>query len=141
MMLERRAFVKAAAWSVPVIAAAVALPAAAASGEPQQGCIEFTHTRPHLGDKSGTLYCTIGVKETCGATVGPITLNVTVDGRTWSKVIDLIPAYGEAGPITCSFDGIPADVPLEVVFQAFEGIGDRLYIEAVKPWQKSGAWW
>lgn len=35
-MLDRRTFVKAAAWSAPVIAAAVALPHAAASAAPRR---------------------------------------------------------------------------------------------------------
>lgn len=131
--MDRRTFVKGAAWSVPVMAAAVAVPMAAASGQPsEKPCFRFTHTRPHEGTVKGNMYYTLGVLETCGKNLGPVTVSVSALGQTQFHTIDLIPGWREAGPITGYFENVPGKTNIEVIFTATAGTQT---ITEVKTWR------
>lgn len=88
--MERRTVLKASAWAVPVIAAAVAVPAQAASGH--AGCVVLTNKTAGVGGKPNTLFVNYKVKHTEGpGATGPVTVIVTAtrDGvRVFSEQRD-----------------------------------------------------
>lgn len=92
--MDRRTVLKGAAWSVPVIAAAVAVPLAAASTSPQQ--VVLTNKTAGIGGKPNTIYVNYKVKATSGpGSTGLVTVVVTgardgatifTDTRTWPSL-------------------------------------------------------
>lgn len=115
--MERRQVLKAGVWAVPVIAAAVAVPAQAASGH--VGCVVLTNKTAGVGGKPNTLFVNYKVKHTEGpGAAGPVTVLVTAtrDGvqvfseqRDWASLAGWgvteyvaveIPGLSKGSPVT-----------------------------------------
>lgn len=110
--ITRRTIVKGAAWSIPVIAAAVAAPLAAASTAPQ-ACLRFIGT--NFTKKS----LKVKLKNDCTATAKNVVLAVsyTSNGTPISEVVPLGDiAPGQPWPLDHfrEYD-IPADVTTVVI--------------------------
>lgn len=108
-MIPRRTVIKGAAWSVPVVAAAVALPLAAASEAPT-ACLRFIGTPPQI-QADGTLKTK--VQNQCKATARNVVLTVsyTSNGTPMNEsfpIGDL--RHGQPGPLDHYRTHIPADV-------------------------------
>lgn len=91
--IERRAIVKGAAWSLPVIAAAVAVPASTASTPVTGGsCLRFIGT--NLTGKS----LKVKVQNQCEVTARNVVLTIAIDGSDQVRFIPLgdIPPHGHA---------------------------------------------
>ncbi|MEV5051547.1 hypothetical protein [Arthrobacter sp. LAR12-1-1.1] len=86
---DRRSVVKGAAWSVPVIAAAIAAPAASASArnasagfDGLSGAVSFAPTDPKSKAKPGTGPTGFTITNYAGAIAGPISGTVTIQPAT-----------------------------------------------------------
>lgn len=115
--MERRQVLKAAVWAVPVLGAAVAVPAQAASGH--AGCVVLTNKTAGVGGKPNTLFVNYKVKHTEGpGATGAVTVLVTAtrDGvqvfseqRDWASLAGWgvteyvaveIPGLSKGSPVT-----------------------------------------
>lgn len=93
--ISRRAVVKSAAWSIPVIAAAVAMPLTAASETPTNetgACLRFIGT--NVTKKS----VKVKVQNQCGTTARGVVLTIGTDAPSGVLVVPLgdIPPHGHA---------------------------------------------
>jgi hypothetical protein len=87
--LSRRGVLLGAAWSAPVIAAAIASPAASASGESSPGTISF--------DSASYMTTSLSVQM-------PITGSVSAISGTWPATIALLPSAGFGSPRTVAVE-------------------------------------
>lgn len=91
--IERRRIVKGAAWAVPVIAAAVAVPASTASTPETGACLRFIGT--NVTKKS----VKVKVQNQCAATARNVVLTIGIDdtpGRVIVVPLGDIPPHGHA---------------------------------------------
>lgn len=116
--MDRRTVLRGAAWSVPVIAAAVSVPLAAASTNPQQ--VVLTNKTAGIGGKPNTVFVNYKAKATEGpASTGPVTIVVTgtrdgqtvfEDTRTWP----MLAGWGVTEYVGLEFPGISKGSPVTV---------------------------
>lgn len=119
MSVSRRT-VLGAAWAVPVVAVAVAVPAAAAS---EVACIEFTNTSAYEGAQALTAYVNTAVKNTGGTATVPVVLTIEVMGKPASRKqfnLGSLAAWGVSQQIRAEFPGLDAGT-YTVVFTATTG--------------------
>lgn len=118
--MTRRTLVKSAAWSVPVIAAAVAMPLAAASTVPEtKNRIRFTNATATVGKEPNTVYVNTKVQVIDGPdAVQSVTLIVALGGRTFHKVWALVPGWGSTEQVYFEFPDVPKGEPVTVTFYA-----------------------
>jgi len=84
--ISRRRVIKGAAWSLPVIAAAVAAPLAAASSTPSDGCLRFIGT--NFTKKS----LKFKVQNQCETPVTSVEVLITWDGGSLAVPLgDIVP--------------------------------------------------
>lgn len=122
----RRSIVKAAAWSAPVIAMAVATPLAAASTvpatpAPAKNRLRLTNATATVGKKPNTIYANTTVQVIDGpASVENVVLVVSLSrgGSSIQKVWALIGGWGHSGRVDMEFPGIPKGEPVDVTFSA-----------------------
>lgn len=121
---SRRDLVKGAAWSVPVIAAAIATPLAAAS-EPSGGAdrIRFTNLTATVGKKPNTIYANTKVQVIDGpAPVTAVSLTITLRQGdlvfTHTQETSHLPGWGGTPIFRIEQDGFDKSQPIEVFFAA-----------------------
>lgn len=111
-MTDRRAFLKTAAWSVPVIAAAVAVPLAAASILPTRDRLVF-NTAGSWDENPNGERARIGVVVAAMDTTGPdavglVTLSITIEheggSETKTHVGNIVRGWGATKDWTEHFD-------------------------------------
>lgn len=140
--MERRAFIRAAAWAVPTVALAVAVPAASASGpEPvKSDRIDFTNKTATVGKKKNTIYGNTKVKVLDGP--GPVQnllVAITVDGVVvYEKVFATVGGWDNTGIINFEYEVEPGLEPIEVEFYA--SALDVQYIHGTVTVARPG-WW
>lgn len=91
--IERRRIVKGAAWALPVIVAAVAVPASTASTPETGACLRFIGT--NVTKKS----VKVKVQNQCGTTARNVVLTIGIDdaaGRSIVIPLGDIPPHGHA---------------------------------------------
>lgn len=125
MNMNRRELIKGAAWSVPVIAAAVATPLAAASAPepPTENRIRFTNLTARVGKKSNTVYANTKIQVIDGpAPVTALTLTITLrQGETTfthTQETPHLPGWGGTPIFQVEQDGFDKSQPIEVFFTA-----------------------
>ena len=142
--MNRRELLRSAAWSVPVIAAAVAAPMAAAS-EPTANRIRFTNVTATVGKDKGTVYANTKVQVIDGpAPVQGLIVTVTFcQGDlvfTHTQETPHLPGWGGTPIFQVAQDGFITGAPVEVFFTAtavgVEMITGYQEVETPKWWQK-----
>ena len=124
MNLNRRELLKAAAWSTPVIAAAIATPLAAASApEPTENRIRFTNLTATVGKKPNAVYANTKVQVIDGpAPVTAVSLAVTLrqgeTAFTHQQETPQLPGWGGTEIFRIEQDGFDKSQPIEVFFTA-----------------------
>lgn len=91
--IERRRIVKGAAWSLPVIAAAIAVPTSTASTPETGACLRFIGT--NVTKKS----VKVKVQNQCATTARNVVLTISIDdtpGRVIVVPLGDIPSHGHA---------------------------------------------
>jgi hypothetical protein len=122
---DRRDIVKAAAWSIPVIAIAVSTPLAAASEAPASAPLanrlSFTNVTATVGAKPNTIYFNTKVLVSAGQPVTNIMVAVSLsrDGQTQVRTFPYTAGYGNTGLIELEFPGIPKGAPVTVAATAW----------------------
>lgn len=124
--MERRDILKAAAWSVPVIAAAVATPMASAS-EPtvdEHPRIRFTNTTATVGGRPNTVYVNTKINVIDGPE-GVNGLNVYIllkqQGRVYAESLVVggsLNGWGSTDILRVEFPNLSKNGPIEVLFHA-----------------------
>lgn len=139
--MERRTVLKAGVWSVPVIAAAVAVPAHAASIAAQQ--VVLTNKTAGVGGKTNTIFVNYKAKATEGRT-GAVTVLVKGerDGQTLFEDLHEWAALTHRGDTTplidLEFPGIAKGSPVTVtVIVTCGGIYQDGYVKNVE----TPSWW
>lgn len=122
--IDRRTLVTGAAWMVPVIAAAVATPLAAASAPPlpPKDRIKFTNVTATVGARPNTIYVNTTVQVIDGPDpVHQIMLTITLsrDGQTFSHTWPLVAGWGNTGRIETEFPSVPRGSDVTVTFTAW----------------------
>lgn len=124
MNLNRRELLKAAAWSTPIIAAAIATPLAAASTqEPTENRIRFTNLTATVGKLSNTIYANTKIQVIDGpAPVTALTLTITLrQGETTfthTQETPHLPGWGGTPIFQVEQDGFDKSQPIEAFFTA-----------------------
>lgn len=142
--INRRSFTKAAAWSVPVIAAAVAVPLAAASTTPHEGCLVLTNKTAGIGGKPNTIFINYKVKHTEGPNAtGAMTVLVTAtrdgvqvfsDQRDWASLA----GWGVTEYVAIEIPGIAKGLPVTIdVVVTHEGAYQDGFTQQVQ----TPGWW
>ncbi|AWY05676.1 hypothetical protein SEA_OLINDD_106 [Microbacterium phage OlinDD] len=137
--IDRR---KVLAWSVPVIAMAVATPLAAASAEPvvEANRIKFTNVTATEGPKPNVIYANTRVQVVDGpASVKGVTLVVSIStGSSVTRTFPLIGGWGSTDQQYFEFEGVPKGEPVTVTFTAVAS-GVKSIVGQVKVVTPS--WW
>ena len=142
--MNRRELLRGAAWSVPVIAAAIATPMAAAS-EPIANRIRFTNVTATVGKDKDTVYANTKVQVIDGpAPVQGLIVTVTFcQGDlvfTHTQETPHLPGWGGTPIFQIAQDGFITGAPVEVFFTAtavgVEMITGFQEVETPKWWQK-----
>lgn len=147
MTIDRRTLIKGAAWAVPVIAAAVAVPLAAASGEPdpKKSVIEFTNVTSNQAGSNEVGWNT-KIKVVGPVSVTGVYLRVTLKRggetlKTEEYHFSYIAGYGNSGEVRGAFTGLSKGdgSPFTVEFYASADNAD--YITGVgDPVTPHGGW-
>lgn len=109
-----------AAWSAPVIAVAIAAPAAAAS---EVAAIEFTNVSAYEGANPLTAYVNTAVKNLNGTPTEPVMLTIEILGNPVSRQqfnLGPLAAWGVSQQVRAEFPGLDAGT-YTVVFTATAG--------------------
>lgn len=122
MSTVNRRTVVSAAWAAPVIALAVATPAAAASEPSTSAELVWTNLTATAGSKPNVIYANTKIMNTGDTATGPVTLYVSVDGAetqtfTWPS----IPAWGNTEQVNVEFSGMEKGKTHTVYFFAETG--------------------
>lgn len=142
--LDRRTVVKGAAWSLPVIAMAVATPLAAASEAPAglRKLLRLTNVSANPGQKPNTVYVNTMVLADTGEAVQQVVVRISInrDGVTKEVVVPYIGGWGNSGQITHEFTNVPKGGEIIVTVEAF-GINAELVrgTDNVGPGEQT--WW
>lgn len=140
--ISRRTFTRAAAWSVPVIAAAVAVPLAAASTQ-QRAVVVLTNKTAGVGGKPNTIFINYKGKHTEGPdATGLVAILVTAtrdgvevyrDERTW-----VLAGWGVTEYVSLEIPGIAKGAPVTVtVLVTHEGA----YQDGFSKTIETPGWW
>lgn len=117
--MERRTFIRSAAWAAPVIAVAVATPLAAASTPPTRNRIRFTNATATEGREANTVYANTKVQVIDGPEpVTNVVLTVTANGETRTHVWGSLAGWGNTEKVAEQFQGVPKGAPVLVAFTA-----------------------
>lgn len=122
----RRGVLKSAAWSVPVIAASIAIPAAAASTAPVQPTksrIAFTNATATVGAAANTLYLNTKVKVLDGpAPVNGLLLTITITAPGFEQVEHYVwpplAGWGTTALVSLTTPNVPNGTPVTITFHA-----------------------
>lgn len=129
---DRRTLVRAAAWSIPVIALAVATPLAAASEAPATAPLanrlRFTNVTGNVGQKPNTIYFNTKVLVDGGPPVQNIVVAVSLSrgGGTVVRTFPYVASYGNTGLIELEFPGIPKGAPVTIAATAWADGVERI---------------
>lgn len=115
---------KGAAWSIPVIAMAVATPLAAASEPPIQtrDLLRFTNVTATVGKTPNTIYANTKVQVTDGPdAVHQVMLTVSLsrDGVTYSQTWPLLAGWDSTKKVEVEFPNVPKGGDVLVTFTAW----------------------
>lgn len=142
--MNRRELLRGAAWSVPVIAAAIAAPLAAAS-EPIANRIRFTNVTATVGKDKGTVYANTKVQVIDGpAEVHGLRVTITLaqSGVTFTHEFTepVLTGWGGTEQLRVEQSGFTYGEPVQVFFTATALGAEMLtgYQEVKTPkwWQK-----
>lgn len=122
--MKRRDIIKGAAWSVPIIAAAIATPLASASEpEPSQNRIRFTNVTATVGGKPNTVNFNTKVQVVDGpAPVQGLVVTVVFQQGdvvfTHTQETPHLPGWGGTPIFRVEQGGFTSDAPVEVYLTA-----------------------
>lgn len=129
-MIPRRTVIKGAAWSVPVVAASMALPLAAASEAPT-ACLRFIGTPPKIKKDESIK---MKVQNKCKATAKNVVLTISYvsNGTPINKSVPLGDIAPNAhAPIEHDHEfNIPADVQTVLITATADNA--EAYVEAIR---------
>ncbi|WP_167131958.1 hypothetical protein [Paramicrobacterium chengjingii] len=124
-----------AAWSAPVIAVAVATPAAAASETPRSSLV-FTNLTATEGKEPNALYVNTTVMNETGDATGPVQLYITCGDQvkrfSWSSIA----GWGVSPHVAVDFYGLPKET--NTVYFLVEAGGAQLEGRVIV---EAPGWW
>lgn len=122
--IDRRTVIQGAAWAVPVIAAAIATPLAAASqptSPTKANRLRFTNLTMTEGGEKNTLYFNTKIQVNGGQPVEQVMLTVSLsrDAETVTRTFPYIAGDGNSGIVELVFPGISKGSDVVATVQAW----------------------